>query len=109
MDKVLAIEENGAEFLMAFGRAARAEVRDEAGLPEWAASFEPGFGIGPVETRWIEGILRRLGFGGRGVTTSGGWPVSLLPRPRRFSRQGSPASTAFPPSSLPEGRASGPP
>jgi len=29
VDKALAIEENGVEFLMAFGRAAGAEVRDD--------------------------------------------------------------------------------
>jgi len=39
-------------------------VRDEAGLPEWAAAFGSGFGIGPVEARWIEEMFRRLGFGG---------------------------------------------
>jgi hypothetical protein len=33
VDKALAIEENGAEFLMALGRAAGAEERDDGRVP----------------------------------------------------------------------------
>ena len=40
MDKALAIEENGVEFLMAFGRAAGAEVRDD-GRMLWAIGNSP--------------------------------------------------------------------
>lgn len=39
-------------------------VRDEAELAEWAVTFGSGFGVGPVEVRWIEEMFRRLGFGG---------------------------------------------
>jgi GNAT superfamily N-acetyltransferase len=37
---------------------------DEAGLAEWSATFGMGFGIGPVEMRWIGEMFRRLGSGG---------------------------------------------
>jgi GNAT superfamily N-acetyltransferase len=40
VDKALAIEENGAEFLMAFGRAAGGEVRDD-GRVRWAIGNSP--------------------------------------------------------------------
>jgi hypothetical protein len=40
VDKALAIEENGAEFLMALGRAARAEERDD-GRIRWAIGNSP--------------------------------------------------------------------
>ena len=40
MDKALAIEENGAEFLMALGRAAGAEERDD-GRVRWAIGNSP--------------------------------------------------------------------
>jgi GNAT superfamily N-acetyltransferase len=40
VDKALAIEENGVEFLMAFGRAAGAEVRDD-GRMLWAIGNSP--------------------------------------------------------------------
>ena len=40
------------------------QVRGEAGLPEWAAAFGSGFGIGPAEVWWIEEMFRKLGFGG---------------------------------------------
>ena len=40
MDKTLAIEENGAEFLMAFGRAAGSEERDD-GRVQWAIGGSP--------------------------------------------------------------------
>ena len=63
MKKALAIEENGAEFLMKIGRAAGGEIRDEAGLAEWAPTFGSGFGIGPVEIGWIGDMFRRLGVG----------------------------------------------
>jgi hypothetical protein len=40
VDKALAIEENGIEFLMAFGRTAGAEVRDD-GRMLWAIGNPP--------------------------------------------------------------------
>ncbi|MBA2533850.1 MAG: hypothetical protein H0V21_02435 [Rubrobacter sp.] len=40
MDKILAIEQNNLEFLMALGRAAGAEERDD-GLVRWAIGGSP--------------------------------------------------------------------
>jgi hypothetical protein len=84
-------------------------IRDEAALGEWVATFGAGFGLRQVEVAWFEEVLRELGLEGRDVTTWGGWQASPLRPPHCSSRPVWPASTASPPSSQPEGGASGRP
>jgi hypothetical protein len=56
MDKALAIEENGAEFLMAFGRAARAEYAT-------TGARDLGYGVGVLGSSEMGyGVYHRLGF-----------------------------------------------
>lgn len=85
MDRVRAIEENGAEFLMALGRAAGAEVRDD-GRVRWAIGNSPvdyhncvvGADLGPEEAdQEIEASLQRM----RAHDVPGSWHVGPSMRP----------------------------
>jgi ribosomal protein S18 acetylase RimI-like enzyme len=85
VDKALAIEENGAEFLMALGRAARAEERDD-GRIRWAIGNSPidyhncvvHADLTPNEAdREIEASLQRM----REHEVPGSWHVGPSMRP----------------------------
>ena len=91
MDRALAIEENGAEFLMALGRAAGAEERDD-GRIRWTIGNSPidyhncvvFADLNPEETAGeIEASLKRM----RAHGVPGSWHVGPSMRPSDLGRR----------------------